>query len=227
MSFRTVYGYSRSENGWRMCNRDECDIVRIPGLTLVDTAPLRRGAPLVILGAWLRWYDQNVEEITSSVWGWSATNDVPSSNHLAGTAVDVNAPRYPWGSRVMPRERIARVRRGLALFEGHVFWGADWGRADEMHYQMAHPEGDARNDRFARRLLDGHLGIYGRPKPAPAPAPPRREDPELTPEQDRLLRYIAGQLGPWEQLGRNAKGQPLTLIDAFAELRRDVDDLRK
>lgn len=226
MSFRSAYGYTRSENGWRMCNRDECDIVRIPGLTLVDTAPLRRGAPLVILGAWLRWYDQNVEEITSPVWGWSATNDVPNSNHLAGCAADVMAPSYPWGARTMPRERIGRVRRGLGLFEGFVFWGADWSRADEMHYQLAYPEGHRGQEAFARRLLDGHLGIYGRPKPAPAPPAPRPED-DMTPEQDRLLRYVAGQLGPWEQLGRNAKGQPLTLVDAVAEIRRDVDDLRK
>ncbi len=46
MSFRTAYGNTVSENGWRMCNRDECDIVRIDELYLVDTAPLRKGAPL-------------------------------------------------------------------------------------------------------------------------------------------------------------------------------------
>lgn len=160
MSFRNAYGYSHSENGWRMCNRDECDIVRLPDLFLTETAPLRRGAPLTILGAWLYWYDRNVEEITSSVWGWSATNDVPNSNHLSGTAVDVNAPRYPWGARVMPADRIAKVREGLRLFEGTVFWGADWQRADEMHYQMGYREGDRRNDEFAAKLLAGYLGIY-------------------------------------------------------------------
>ena len=48
MTFRTVYGNTYSENGWRMCNRDECDITRIPNLFLVDTAPLRKGAALTI-----------------------------------------------------------------------------------------------------------------------------------------------------------------------------------
>lgn len=161
MSFRTVYGYSVSENGWRMCNRDECGLVNIPNLFLTDTAPLRLGAPLTILGAWLAWYDRNVEEIISPVWGWSATNDVANSNHLAGTSVDVNAVRYPWGARVMPAHLKAKVREGLRLFEGTVFWGADWQRADEMHYQMAFPEGDGRNDAFAKKLRGGHLGIYG------------------------------------------------------------------
>lgn len=224
MSFRSVYGYTVSEAGWRMCNRDECDLVRIPGLSLVDTAPLRRGAPLTILGAWLYWYDRNVEEITSPVWGWSATNDVGNSNHLSGTAVDVNAPRYPWGSRTMPAARIAKVREGLRLFAGSVFWGADWDRVDEMHYQMAWREGDPRNDLFAKKLRDGYLGIY---KPAPQPSAPT---PAPTPkgplmalsdaEQQELLtktREIWDQLrGPagagWPQLnGRSA-------VDALADI---------
>lgn len=199
MSFRTAYGNTYSENGWRMCNRDECDTVRIPQLYLVDTAPLRKGTPLTILGAWLYWYDRNVEEITSPVWGWSDTNDVANSNHLAGTAVDVNAPKYPWGARTMPAARIAKVREGLKLFEGTVYWGADWNRADEMHYQMAWPEGDTRNDTFAAKLRAGHLGIYRSTPPTPAPpAPPapvaKRFPTDLSDRE--LLEYIAAQLGP-------------------------------
>lgn len=199
VSYRTVYGNTHSEKGWRMVNRDACDIVRIPGLSLVNTAPLRIGAPLTILGAWLRWYDQNVEEITSPVWGWSATNDVANSNHLAGVAVDINAPKYPWGSRTMSATLKGRVRAGLALFEGSVFWGADWSRADEMHYDMAWREGDPRNDAFAAKLRDGYLGIY---KPAPQPPAPTPEGPLMAltdAEQRELLdgvRYIRDQLGP-------------------------------
>lgn len=232
MSFRTVYGYTVSENGWRMVNRDACGIVRIPGLYLTDTAPIRTGAPLTILGAWLYWYDRNIEEILSSIWGWSATNDVANSNHLAGTAVDVNAPKYPWGSRTMPAARIAKVREGLRLFEGSVFWGADWSRADEMHYQLAWREGDPRNEAFAQKLLDGYLGIY---KPAPpAPTPPEKGPiMALTDaEQKELLdgvRYIRDQVGPgfdaWGEdgdLGRNDKGQRRTLRAGLAALRRKV-----
>lgn len=163
MSFRTAYGNTHSENGWRMCNRDECGIVTIPELFLVDTAPLRSGSPLTILGAWVYWYDRNVEEITTPVWGWSNTNDVTTSNHLSGTAVDILAPKYPWGvdePDVMSPQKIKKVREGLRLFEGTVFWGGDWNYPDPMHYQMAFREGDDRNIAFARKLLDGYLGIY-------------------------------------------------------------------
>lgn len=158
MSFRTAYGFSRSENGWRMVNRDGC-VVANP-VPHSNTAPVRAGVAATILNAWLIWYHHNVEPITSPVWGWSAENDVPNSNHLSGTALDINAPKYPWGYRTMPAARIALVRRGLAAFRGCVYWGADWSRADEMHYQIAFPEGDPALDRLAVDLSAGYLGLY-------------------------------------------------------------------
>lgn len=161
MSFRTAYGYTHSENGWRMVNRDGC-VVANP-VPHSDTAPIRAGVAATILNAWLIWYHHNVEPITSPVWGWSRDNDVANSNHLSGTAVDINAPQYPWGYRVMPADRIAKVRKGLGLFAGCVFWGADWSRADEMHYQIAYPEGDPALDKLATDLSAGYLGIYGSP----------------------------------------------------------------
>lgn len=183
MSFRIVNGSSKTENGWRCCNRDECGLVAIKDLFLTDTAPLRKGPPLIILGAWLYWYDRNVEEITSPVWGWSLNNDVlgawganMGSNHLSATAVDINAPKYPWGTYRMPADKIAKVEEGLRLFGGSVFWGRRWSKPDEMHFQMAWPEGDARNDAFAQKLLDGYLGIY-KSTPAPPTVPPAPPTP--------------------------------------------------
>ena len=176
MTFRTVNGNDYTEDGWRCVELDECDIVRIPELYLTETAPLRKGAPLIILGAWLYWYDRNVEEIDSSVWGWSQDNAVlgqpgrnNGSNHLSATAVDVNAPKYPWGANTMSQDKIDKVEAGLRLFsldgeESGIFWGRWWDYPDEMHYQMAWPEGDSRNDILAQKLLDGYLGIYKKPE---------------------------------------------------------------
>jgi hypothetical protein len=45
------------------------------------------------------------------------------------------------------------------------------------------------------------------------------------PEQQEVLagiRYLVGQLGPWKQLGQNAQGQDLTLVDSFAEAKTDI-----
>lgn len=163
MSFRTVYGYDYSENGWRMCNADETVVVDVAGMPL----RVRAGYAAEALGAWARWYHENVEPIDRyrplDDWGWSATNDVWSSNHLSGTAIDLNATQYPWGQRTMPADRKARVRRGLALFEGVIFWGADWDRADEMHFQLnaGTSAGTGASAKLAdfcrRRIRDGRL----------------------------------------------------------------------
>jgi hypothetical protein len=165
MSFRTAYGYEWSENGWRMCNRDECVIVDTA--PYMDTAPLRRGAPAIILGAFAAVLHRTVRNFTSPVWGWSRDNAVKNSNHLAGTSFDAWAPIRPWGLRTMPRNEIDATNRALQAFP-EVFWGAAWGKPDEMHFQMRYPEGDKRNDAAVDRILGA--GIPSLP-PAPTPAP--------------------------------------------------------
>lgn len=149
MSFRTYLNYTHSENGWRMCNRDECVLINRDWM---DTAPIRSGAPAVILGDFARRYDAEVAPIVSPVWGWSATNFVPNSNHLSGTALDINAPQWPWGFYRMPRDLISRIEALLARYEGAVFWGRNWQKPDEMHFQMGWPEGDPRNDRIVKKI---------------------------------------------------------------------------
>ena len=66
---------------------------------------------------------------------------------------------------------------------------------------------------------------YIREYMAGTPAGPIKSGDDMTPDQARKLDYIYGQLGPWPQLGTNDKGQPLTLVDALARLRADLDEL--
>lgn len=66
--------------------------------------------------------------------------------------------------------------------------------------------------------------------PAPAPAPPKEDT--MNADQHRMLQEIWDQLrGPggkgWPQLGKNDKGENLTVIDAIAALRDDVDEMKK
>lgn len=190
MTFRTAYGYTHSENGWPMVNRDGCVLGLVGRIPHTNTAPIRSGDAATILNAWIVYYHTKIEPIASPVWGWSATNDVANSNHLSGTAVDINAPRYPWGSRTMPAGRRALVRRGLAEFGGAVFWGADWSRADEMHYQLGAPPNHPIIRDMAQRLNNGHLGIY-----AAGPSTPVTPVVRYTVRAGDTLNVIAARHG--------------------------------
>lgn len=173
MSFRTAYGYTHSENGWRMCDRNECERIYIPGAKndFLAAMIVRSGDPEIILRAWATWYHRNVEPLdlyrqgVGDDWGWSAQNDVPNSNHLAGVALDFNATQYAWGTRTMPAARVGKVNEGIRLFEGSVFWGRNWGKPDEMHYQIGWREGDPRVKAFADKLRGGYLGLLAAEKP--------------------------------------------------------------
>ncbi|WP_422785261.1 LGFP repeat-containing protein, partial [Rhodococcus rhodnii] len=154
---------------WRMVDRDGCVVANT--VPFSNTAPSRAGIAATILNAWLICIPP-CRTYRSPVWGWSRTNDVKNSNHLSALP-STSRPQIPVGLRTMPAARIAKVREGLRLFEVTIYWGADWGRADEMHDQIGYRRGDARLANFADRLNRGHLGIYG--QPAAPPPPPTNE----------------------------------------------------
>ncbi|WP_280404967.1 M15 family metallopeptidase [Nocardia brasiliensis] len=159
-----------TENGWPQVGRAACVNPVVPG-TDGARPEVRAGDAATILIAWCAWWHANVRAIDTyfprDYWGWSATNDVWNSNHLSGTAVDLNASELPWQRWTMSDDEIAVIEHGLRLFEGTIFWGGHWDRVDQMHSQLALPEGDSRIGEFAERLNNSHLGIYG-PPPAEA-----------------------------------------------------------
>lgn len=162
MTFRAYAGYFRSENGWRICDRNECVVVPGP---FMDTAPIRSGPAAVVLGDFARRYHDECAPIISPVWGWSPTNTVPNSNHLSGTALDINAPQWPWGHLQMPDDLVGRIESLLADYDECVFWGREWDRPDEMHFQIGVGEDDERLAAVAERISTGI-----RPRP-PQPQP--------------------------------------------------------
>lgn len=181
MGFRTVYGLNYSENGWRMCDWHECDTGPVPGTGGRLRLPIRRGDANTILKGWVAWFNAHVESLNNSrgytdEGSFTWTNSVASSNHLSATAVDLNWHDHPFlisYAGFTPNE-ITATRRGLALFEGTIFWGQDWhSPKDAMHFQLNYPEGDRRNVEFAKKLREGYLGIWnGGPITAgPAPTP--------------------------------------------------------
>ena len=177
MGFRTVYGRNYSENGWRMCDAAECDRMEIPGSAL--RLLFRKGAANDIMRAWLSWFNRNVESLDNRGRGFTDegsftwTNDVASSNHLSGTAADLNWSEHAFRVSYsgFSQLEIARCREGLRLFslDGKqlIWWGQDWASPkDAMHFQLNLAEGNPLNRRFADMLLGGHLGIFkGSPPP--------------------------------------------------------------
>lgn len=165
-----------TENGWPQCSRADCDNPVVPGTNNVRLE-LRRGDACIILTAWASWFHRNVRPIEPgdghrNWWAWSATNDVWNSNHLSATAEDLCADQLPWQQYTMPQHQIDIIHRGLTLFEGHVFWGGDWQRVDQMHFQMdGSTFNNSRTHEFALRLQAGYLNIYGPQDPLAFPLP--------------------------------------------------------
>jgi len=193
MGFRTVYGYSISENGWRMCDANELDRGAVPGIPALKL-PVRSGIATLILKGWVSWFHHNVERLDNArgftdEGAWTLTNDVGNSNHLSGTAVDLNWSDHPFRVSYagFTQAEINKTREGLKLFEGTIWWGQDWNSPkDPMHFQLNYPEGDARNAAFATKLRDGYLGIWNGQQ-VPPPLPPSATDTTL------LLRGSTGE----------------------------------
>ena len=199
-----------TENGWPMVNANKTVSVQV--VPASKKVPLLRGDVATILNAWIILYNREVEPIQSQVWGWSPDNDVADSNHMSGTAIDINAPLYPWGKRVMPAATKSKVRSLLAKFNGVIFWGADWARADEMHYQIGLSPNDSRVKALAEKLNNGYLNAYPVTKPA---EPPKGNTLERS-KDDLILDQLAGypheEWSGWEQLAG------LTLVNAVATI---------
>jgi len=156
-----------TENGWPRCDSDDCERLPIPGTNIV--IPIRSGDADIILRAWCAWFNKNVEPLEDTKYpdecGWTATNSVADSNHLSGTAVDLNPEKHPFNEYTYFSDRIAQVRWGQQLFRDCIWWGADWRSPhDEMHFQLNFPEDDPRITLLANDLRSGYLGIYDLPE---------------------------------------------------------------
>lgn len=168
-----------TENGWPQCTRAQCETLLVPG---TENNPVRiellAGDVAVVLTAWASWFHRNVRPINTyrdrDWWGWSRTNDVWNSNHLSATAEDLIATQLPWKKYTLAPSEVDTVHRGIALFEGTVFWGRDWGigQQDEMHFQIGYNMvNNPKLKEFADRLRNGYLNIFGPPDPLAFPLP--------------------------------------------------------
>ena len=132
-----------TENNWPSCGPDMLDKTPIPGITLV--IPLQRGQPATILRAFCADYHLFIESLYNSrggtdEGGWTPTNSVATSNHLGGSAVDLNWDDHPFQVRgTFSNDQVKTIREILAYYEDTIFWAGDWqSPVDEMHWQMGY-----------------------------------------------------------------------------------------
>lgn len=166
MARRNVYGNDWSENGWPMVDQGSCMWMPIPGAAV--TIQVQVGQPAQVLVAFLADVHRHVQPLRDADTAcWTETNSVDDSNHLSGTAVDVDWGDHPMGPAYAgwSPEQVAMLRRLLEYFEGTVFWGEDWSTPkDSMHFQMGYNTyGNPRTQDFIDRkvLTNGRSAFDG------------------------------------------------------------------
>lgn len=131
-----------SQNGWPLINQTQLDNTPIPGTSV-------RAAPGLLEGdvAWLlRWvgseFNKRVDPlVTPGCWGWNVPTPIPGSdiysNHCSGTAIDLNAPHFPWQYKSMSPRQRGECRKIVNKTDGIVAWGGDFTTiTDEMHFEI-------------------------------------------------------------------------------------------
>lgn len=222
MADRTVYGLTNSENGWRMVDDRSCVWVAVPG-TVVHLQ-IREGQPAKIMGAFAADFNAYVEPLRDDDSAcWTATNSVASSNHLSGTAMDLN-----WNSHAFRvadagfnQAQLNTCRELLAFYEDMIFWGNDWqSPKDAMHWQMGYDTyGSANvnkvNDFIARKIrADGYSTFRRANTPAP-PLPPVTPPPTTT--LTRAEGYALRIINEGRRRGVTPKGITIALATAIVE----------
>ena len=179
MSRRTVYGHQWSENGWPMVDRDSCEWIDVPGVNV--QLEIQKGSALHILRAWAADFNAYVEPLRNADSAcWTPTNSVSTSNHLSGTALDLNWEGSGNGFRLYKPEHVnfpppknTVIREMLDWYEGLIFWGQDWSIQDGMHFQMNGNtfESDRCQDFVDRKIRPDGFSTFRRGDTAPAPVP--------------------------------------------------------
>jgi len=139
----------KSQNGWTANDRSLVSSRVVPGTDVRLT--VRTGPAGDLLLAVAAAFDARVQDIDTGCgvpddWAYAerpirGTTDV-LSNHASGTAIDLNATRWPLGSAPsvnLTPAQIAEVRAIVAATGGVVRWGGDYtGRKDPMHFEIAY-----------------------------------------------------------------------------------------
>lgn len=150
-----------SENGWEPsrlpAGSDQLVWIDVPGAPV--SLQVMRGRPQAILAAVAADFHAFIEPLRDpDSASYTPTNSVATSNHLNGTAMDLNWNTHPFHVRgTFNANQMATLRQLLDFYEGWIFWAGDWDDPiDEMHWQLGYNTftlSDSRFQEFATRKL--------------------------------------------------------------------------
>lgn len=194
----------RTENGWYQVGADRLDRSPVPGTNII--IPLQAGIASRVLKAFAADFHAHVESLNNArggtdEGGWTPTNSVATSNHLSGTAMDLNWSDHPFRVSYagFDQAKIARMRELLAFYEGCIFWGQDWtSPKDPMHVQLnGGTYGTGKLEDFARRKIraDGFSTFNRGGTPAPAPSAYWAEEGHSGEHVKRLQQFLNTEYG--------------------------------
>lgn len=134
-----------SEDNWEpaKASPDQCVWVTVPGTDV--NLQLLHGWPSTIMAAVAADFNAYIEPLRDpDSAGWTPTNSVPTSNHLNGTAMDLNWDSHKFQTRgTFNPGQVDTIRALLDFYEGTIFWAGDWDDPiDEMHWQMGYTSYD-------------------------------------------------------------------------------------
>ena len=163
-----------SQNGWPVLSGySDSKLTR----TAYIAGKVLKGDVQWILNDFVSWFHINVEALDTGIaddWGFAPRNIAGSifiSNHASGTAVDLNAVRYPMFRDNMSSVKEAKIRARLKRYSGAIRWGGDYrtGRIDQMHVEIN--VSPARLKTIVAALKGGTVApVASKPKPKPSTA---------------------------------------------------------
>lgn len=133
-----------SQNGWVANDRSRVSRRQVPGTNVYLTVHNGVSGDLLLeVAAQFDRYVQDIDTPPGDDWGYAERpirGDTTLSNHASGTAIDLNATRWPLGSDPainLSFAQIMRLRQIVATTGGVVRWGGDYdGRKDPMHFEI-------------------------------------------------------------------------------------------
>lgn len=215
MATRTAYGNSFSENGWPMVDEGSCQWIAVPGTSPEVSLEIQQGIPVALLRAWaadINAFVQKLRDADSAC--WTLDNDVATSNHLSGTAEDLDWDDHPMGPEYAgwSPDQITTIRQMLQFYTYKgiqmVWWGEDWDSPkDSMHFQVGYntySNQDICNEFIANFITADGFSAFRRGvdvPTAPVPAPPAADAASILAQATGLPLSKATEILPTMEAG--------------------------